>query len=39
MKTTINFLVYLMMAFSLIFIIAKEKMNLVEKSDFNMKSN
>ncbi len=33
MKTIINFLAYLMMAFSLIFIIASEKLGVLQKSD------
>ncbi len=37
MKTIINFLVYLLMAFSLIFIIAAEKIDVLQKS--NSKSN
>ncbi|PKV48908.1 hypothetical protein ATE84_0924 [Aquimarina sp. MAR_2010_214] len=32
MKTTIKFLAYLLIAFSLIFIIIKEKISLIEKS-------
>ncbi|MBG6131586.1 hypothetical protein IWQ47_003095 [Aquimarina sp. EL_43] len=39
MKTTIKFLAYLLIAFSLLFIIIKEKINLVEKSILNAESS
>lgn len=37
MKATIKFLAYLLMAFSLIFIIIKEKIDWAEKSNFKPK--